>query len=316
MTSAITIGLAQIAPVWLLREPTIDKVVSWIQKGADQGCDVIAFGETLIPGYPYWTEHTDGARFNHPLQKEMFAHYVEQAVCIPEGHLDRICQIAKKTKTMVLAGCYERAMDRGGHSGYCSLVTISNEGEILNAHRKVMPTYEERLVWGIGDGHGLRTFRHGEFTIGGLNCWENWMPLMRAALQGQGEDLHFAVWPGNVRNTKDITRFMAMEGRSFVASVAGLLKKSDFPDEIPHVEVLRDSCPEVLANGGSCVAGPDGEWIIEPVDSKEQLLTVTLEYDFVRRERHNFDPAGHYSRPDVTELRINRARQSTVRIEE
>lgn len=140
------------------------------------------------------------------------------------------------------------------------------------------------------------------------------MPLPRTALYAQGEDLHIAVWPGSNHNTKDITRFIARESRSFVISVSSLMHKNDFPDTTPHVGQILSKAPEILANGGSCIAGPDGEWIVEPVLHKEGLIYQTLDFNRVYEERQNFDPVGHYSRPDVTKLIINRDRQSTIEI--
>lgn len=150
--------------------------------------------------------------------------------------------------------------------------------------------------------------------MGGLNCWENWMPLPRAALYGLGEDLHIAVWPGGDHNTKDITRFIARESRSFVVSVSSLMSKSDFSKDTPHLDRILENSPKVLANGGSCVAGPDGEWIIEPVLNKEGLIYQTIDFNRVLEERQNFDSVGHYSRPDVTQLSVNRERQSTIKL--
>ena len=179
-------------------------------------------------------------------------------------------------------------------------------------HRKLQPTYDERLTWAPGDGNGLQVHSLKEFTVGGLNCWENWMPLPRTALYGLGEDLHIAVWPGSDYNTKDITRFIARESRSFVISVSSLMQKTDFPSDVPYVDKIVKDAPEVLANGGSCIAGPDGEWIVEPVINKEGLIIETLDFNRVLEERQNFDVVGHYSRPDVTKLQVNRERQSTV----
>ena len=210
----------------------------------------------------------------------------------------------------------ERAANRGGHSLYCSLVYINEEGVIASVHRKLVPTYEERLVWSNGDGHGLRVHPLGAFTVGGLNCWENWMPLSRAALYAQGENLHIAVWPGKERNTTDITRHIARESRSFVISASGLLRKEDIPLSTPYYDEIVNSCPQVPANGGSCLAGPDGKWVIEPVTDREDLLTATIDHKEVRRERQNFDPSGHYSRPDVVQLRVNRKRQNLIDFED
>jgi len=312
----IKVGLAQIAPVWLNRSATIQKIVDYIGKAGEQDCDLIAFGEALLPGYPFWSERTDGARFNSEVQKELFAHYAQQAIHIPSGDLDPICAAARKQAVHVIVGTIERADDRGGHSLYCSLIYINKEGIISNVHRKLRPTYDERLNWAPGDGHGLRTFPLGNFTMGALNCWENWMPLTRTALYAQGEDLHVAIWPGSDRNTGDITRFMAMESRSYVISVSGLMRKEDIPSDIPHADLIKAEAEDIMANGGSCLAGPDGNWIIEPCIDKEALLIAELDHTEVLKERQNFDASGHYSRPDVTKLIVNRERQSIIGFED
>ena len=142
------------------------------------------------------------------------------------------------------------------------------------------------------------------------------MPLPRAALYGQGENLHIAVWPGSLHNTKDITRFIARESRSYVISVSSMMAQTDFPSNTPHLDKILESAPEVLANGGSCIAGPDGEWVVAPVIDEEGLIYQTLDFNRIYEERQNFDPAGHYSRPDVTRLEVNRRRQRTVDFED
>ena len=263
--SIIKVGLAQIAPVWLQKTETLEKVATWIESAAQQACRLVVFGEALVPGYPFWVERTDGARFESDLQKSLYAHYVEQGVCIEAGDLDDIRQLARNRGIAVYLGVMERAADRGGHSLYCSMVYIDDSGNIGSVHRKLMPTHEERLVWAIGDGNGLRTHKLGEFTIGGLNCWENWLPLARASLYAQGEDLHIAIWPGSARNTMEITRFIARESRSFVVSVSGLMRAADIPPGLPHAKALIASADATMANGGSCVASPTGEWLLEPV---------------------------------------------------
>jgi len=307
----LTVGLAQIAPCWLRREATLDKLVNWTDQAAAAGCELLAFGEALVPGYPFWVERTDGARFESRLQKELYAHYVNEAVDIAAGHLEPLTTLAAKRGIAVYVGIIEKTADRG-HSLYCSMVYIDASGKIASVHRKLMPTYEERLVWSCGDGHGLRTHPLGAFTVGGLNCWENWLPLARAALYAQGEDLHVAIWPGSQRNTQDITRFIAKESRSFVVSVSGLMRPEDIDPGLPHFDELSAACGDNLANGGSCIAGPDGEWLLPPETGTESLRIATLDHRRVLEERHNMDPAGHYSRPDVTRLTVNRKRQTTA----
>ena len=248
------------------------------------------------------------------MQKEIHAHYMQNAVQIEAGHLNGLFEAAAEHQIAVVLGCIERAADRGGHSLYAALVYIDAGGVIGSVHRKLMPTYEERLTWAPGDGHGLQVHTLGPFTVGGLNCWENWMPLARAALYGQGEDLHIAIWPGGLHNTQDITRFIALEARSYVVSASGLMRPSDFPPETPHLEAILDNCSDILANGGSCIAGPDGAWIVKPVVDEEKLIVAVLDHSTVLQERQNFDPAGHYARPDVTLLTVNRQRQNTLKI--
>lgn len=313
---SLTIALAQIAPVWFDREKTLEKVSSRISEAAERGCDLVAFGEALVPGYPFWLEYSNVTAFNSAFHKEFHAEYMNQAVCIERGDLRGVCDLARDRQIAVYLGIIERPPDRGGKSVYASLVYIGKDGEIGSVHRKLMPTYDERLTWATGDGHGLRVHELGEFTVGGLNCWENWMPLARTALYAQGEDLHVAVWPGNRRNTNDITRFIAKESRSFVASVSGLMRRSDLPAGLPNIDTIIANSPDFMADGGSCLAGPDGEWIIEPFCNEERLLIATIDHKRVREERQNFDPTGHYSRPDVLKLKVNRKRQAAAKFDD
>jgi nitrilase len=312
----LKVALSQISPVWLNKDQTLQKVAQFISQAADNKAELIVFGEGLVPGYPFWLALTQGAKWNLDVNKQLHAHYVSNSVCIENGDLDAICDLASQKNIAVYLGIIERPLDRGGKSIYASLVYIDATGKICSVHRKLQPTYDERLTWAPGDGHGLRVHKLKDFTVGGLNCWENWMPLPRAALYGQGEDLHVAVWPGSDHNTKDITRFIARESRSFVLSVSSVMTKNNFPEDTPYLQTLQSEAPDILANGGSCIAGPDGEWITQPVLNKEGNIYATLDFNRVLEERQNFDPVGHYSRPDVTQLQVNRSRQSTIKIDE
>lgn len=308
----IKLGLAQIAPIWLNKLKTQDKVISYMEMAKKEDCHLIIFGEAMMPGYPFWVELTDGAKFNSDIQKDIWAYYAEQAISIPDGDLQALQLKANELNIDLIIGSIERAGDRGGHSLYCSLIYIDAFGGIKNIHRKLMPTYEERLVWSQGDGHGLKVFPLEKFTLGALNCWENWMPLARTALYAMGEDLHVSIWPGNKRNTENLTRFIAEESRSYVVSVSGIFRNSDIGLDIPHADLIRENCPEFCANGGSCIAGPNGQWVIEPQVGEEGLFVAEIDHTQVRRERQNFDPTGHYSRPDVLQLKVNKDRQSTI----
>ncbi len=312
--NTLQIGMAQISPVWLNKEKTVDKIKSFIADAGRKKCELIVFGEGLLPGYPFWLSLTNGSEFNSTVQKEIHAHYIRNSIQIEAGELGEICKLSKEYNLAIYLGIVERAKNRGGHSLYCSLVYIDSKGEIKSVHRKLQPTYEERLTWAAGDGNGLQVHNLKHFCVGGLNCWENWMPLVRTALYGLGENLHVAVWPGSNYNTVDITKFIAKESRSFVVSVSGLMRVEDFPGDTPHLKKILKNAPAVIANGGSCIAGPDGEWIVAPIMEKEELIISTIDFNRVLQERQNFDPVGHYSRPDITKLTVNRERQSVLDI--
>ena len=314
LSDTIVVALAQLAPIWLDRDATIAKSVTAIADAAAQGARLIAFPEGFAPGYPFWIERTNGALFDSPVQKALFAHYLSEAVQVEAGHLAPVQDAARRGNIAVMYGCIERPGDRGGHSVYASLVYIDATGAIRSVHRKLVPTYEERLVWSPGDGHGLRVHALAPFTVGGLNCWENWIPMARAALYGLGEDLHVAVWPGSDYNTRDITRFIARESRSYVMSVSAVMTCGDIPAKVPHRDLIVAGGGDTLANGGSCIASPDGTWLAEPVIGVERVILSTIDHRRVREERQNFDPSGHYARPDVLQLSVDRRRQATVQV--
>ncbi len=312
----LQVALAQISPVWLNKNKTLDKVKTAMLEAYKEKAQLIVFGEGLLPGYPFWLALTNGAQWDLKINKVLHAHYAQNSINIENGDLDEVCALASQYKMAVYIGIIERASNRGGHSLYCSLVFINDQGVICSVHRKLQPTYDERLTWAPGDGNGLQVHSYKGFTLGGLNCWENWMPLPRAALYGMGENVHCAVWPGSEHNTKDITRFIARESRSYVISVSALMTKNDFPKDTPYFEELLDAAPDNLANGGSCVANPDGSWLIEPIVNSEGVFCTEIYLNRIYQERQNFDPSGHYSRPDVTQLHLNRERQSTLKVKE
>lgn len=300
------IAAAQTAPIWGNKEATTDRVVEWVQRAAEDGVDLVAFGETFLSGYAFWVTRTDGARWEAGDQKAAYAFYLEAAVTLDGPELQTIAGTVAETGVFTYLGITERSASRG--TVYATLVAIDPSNGIVSAHRKLMPTYEERLVWGTGDGHGLQVHDLGRARVGGLNCWENWLPTARHALYAQGMDLHVAAWPGSVELTEDITRFIAKEGRCFVLSAGALLRPGDIPDEFPlHAEALAGT-EDSFYNGGSAVAGPDGRWVVEPVADEERLVVADIDVTTVRGERQNFDPAGHYFRGDVFEVSVDRRR--------
>jgi len=304
----VRVAAAQAHPCWLDPTSTTKKVLVWLEDAAAQDVDLIAFPETFLSGYPFWLELTGGARFNDPIQKRAFGRYLEAAVQVDGPEVRQIAEAARDLGIFVYLGTTERGSGVARGTVFCTLLAIDPLSGVVGAHRKLMPTHEERLVWGAGDGAGLRVHEHAGGRIGGLNCWENWMPQARHALYSQGEDLHVSVWPGNPRNTADITRFIALEGRVFSLAVSGLISLDDVPEDFPLRDELREVETTYYCRGGSAVAAPDGSWLVEPVIEEERLIVVDLDLRRVSEERQNFDPTGHYSRPDVFRVEVDRRR--------
>jgi len=305
------VGIAQIAPVFLDRDATLRRVVARVDEAAQRGCKLVCFGEAIVPGYPVWLSRTGGARFDDTEQKQMHSRYLHESVDLEGGDLDVVCEAARRQSIAVVLGVAERAPDRGGHSLFCTAVVVQADGTIAGRHRKLVPTHEEGLIWAQGDGAGLATHEVGPFRVGVLNCWESWMPLARQALYAAGVDLLVVLWPGRQKLTEDVTRFVAQESRSWVVSACGLLREADLPANLPMRRRIAKP-NEVLNDGGSCIAAPDGAWHLQPRTLREDLITAELDPARVGQERQNFDPAGHYARPDVLHLRVDRRRLSAA----
>jgi len=288
-------------------------MVDWMTRAATEDVDLLAFGETFLAGYPFWVANTGGARFNDPDQKRAYAAYLEAAVEIDGPEVTRLAEAASDLGVFVYAGIMERGSNSATGTVFATLLAIRPGVGVVSAHRKLRPTWEERLVWGAGDGHGLRVhdLRSG-WRVGGLNCWENWMPTARYALYGGGENLHVSVWPGGVRNTQDITRFIALEGRVWSLAAGSLLSREDVPKDFALYDLLDEADAWPDYDGGSAIAAPDGSWAVAPVAGEERLVVADASLAAVRQERHNFDVTGHYSRPDVFGFTVERSRQDAV----
>jgi len=304
----VRIAAAQTAPAWGDKDATTKRVTEWIGRAADEGVELLAFGETFLSGYPFWVSRTDGARFDAADQKVAYAYYLEAAVEADGPELAAIAEAVRDHGVFTYLGITERGSGPGRGTVWCTLVAIDPARGIVSAHRKLSPTYEERLVWGTGDGAGLDVHDVAGTRAGGLLCWENWMPQARHALYAGGEDLHVAAWPGSTGLTRDATRFIAREGRVFVLSAGALLRAEDIPDGFPLREAALAGQTGLLYDGGSAVAGPGGEWVVEPVRGEERLVVADVDLARVREERQSFDPTGHYARPDVFEVHVNRRR--------
>ncbi len=303
-TRTIVVAAAQIAPVFLDRDATLDKICHYAEEAASQGSKLVVFPETVLPGYPYWTLTHDPLSHLGKFNRRLF----EEAVEIPSPCTDKLCETAKKTGCYLVVGLNERE----GGTLYNSQLFISDEGRILGCRRKLVPTSQERMVWGRGDGSDLPVYDTGIGVLGGLICYEHSNALFRYAVQAQGEQIHIASWPGGmpfINNIMDAAiRHYAFEAQCFVISVTSLLD-----DEI--LEQLADgSGTERLNKGGgySLIANPRGKVLAGPELEREGLITAELDLDEIADAKMIVDSSGHYARPDVVRLHVTRGKQAPL----
>jgi len=306
----VKVAAAQAHPAWLDKAANTKKTLTLLKQAADQDVELLAFPETFLSGYPFWVARTDGARFDDPRQKQAYAYYLDAAIEIPGPEVTLLAEAAADLGIFVYLGVTERGRAAGRGTVWCTLVAIAPGRGIVGTHRKLMPTYDERLVWGWGDGHGLRTHEAGTLRVSGLNCWENWMPQARTVLYAEGTDLHVGVWPGSRPMTETVTRFVALEGRVWSLAASGLLSIDDVPRDFPLYDELAANASGLIFDGGSGIVSPDGTWVSGPVVEREGLVTAEIDRDMVDRERLIFDPSGHYSRPDVLSTTVDRRRRA------
>lgn len=294
----------QAAPVLLDRQSSTDKACGLIAKAGEMGATVAAFGETWLPGYPRWVH----ARIPYQQRRELTARYLGAAVRIPGPETMQLCAAARDAGCDVVIGVAELDEASAG-TVYCTLLFISAEGEILGKHRKLKPTDAERTAWGEGDATGLRPYQRPYASISGLNCWEHNMVLPGYALMAQGTQAHVAAFPGHetepasMASTRQLllARAFASQAAAYVVLVGGLIH----PDDIAEPE-LRDVVATTQAmNGGSYIIDPTGDVIAGPAEG-EEILVADASLDAVRSAKAMCDVAGHYSRPDLLRLVVNR----------
>jgi nitrilase len=306
------IGAAQLRPAWLQPRKTTQKVIDTIEKAARQGIELLAFSEAFLSGYPFWLCRTNGAAFDDPLQKRAFAQFLDAAVEVPSEHIEAIVTACRDNKVSIYLGANERGRKAARGSIYCSLLAIHAEKGLVGVHRKLVPTFDERLCWAPGDGHGLDVHAFGDFRVGGLNCWENWMPLTRFAMYAGGEDVHIGVWPGNASVSHNATQLVALEGRVWSVNSSGLLSLSDVPADFALYDALRDDGVDAIFTGGSHIVSPAGDVVASATEGREEIIWFDADLESVRKERRNLDPSGHYFRPDVFRLSIDRTRHDAL----
>ena len=274
--------------------------VTAIEDAGAAGAALVAFPETWLPGYPAWLDVCrDAAIWDNPNVKAAYREHFEQSIAVPGLELDAVCAAARAAGIVVVMGAVERG-GSGKGTLYNVLLTIGRDGALLNHHRKLMPTFTERLVWGLGDGRGLNVTDVDGINVGGLICWEHWMPLPRQALHELEEQVHIAAWPQVKEMNLVASRHYAFEGRCFVLCTGALMRASQLPRSLERIGSIRDD--DYVLRGGSCVIGPDGSYVTEPLYDRAALIVTDIEIGRIAEERMTLDVAGHYARPDLLRL--------------
>jgi predicted amidohydrolase len=297
----VTVAIAQSAPVYLDKRASLAKALDLIQRAAKQGARLVAFGETWLAGYPAWLDVCPSAAlWQNPSAKDVFAMLRNNSITVPGEEVNLLSEAARDLKIAIVIGVNER-VDSGPGNGtlYNSLLTISDDGQLKNHHRKLVPTYTERLVWGNGDGRGLEAASTSVGRVGGLICWEHWMPLARMAMHNSGEHIHVAVWPTVHELHQLASRHYAFEGRCFVLAVGLMMPTEDLPRELQDGATFRAGNGQWIERGGSAIIGPDAQYVLDPVFDREELLVSDLDLAQIDREMMTFDVSGHYARPDL-----------------
>lgn len=295
------VAVAQVAPVFLNKELTVDKACKVIEEAGQKGAQLLVLPEAFVPGYPDWVwlvPNHQGAMLN-----DLYRQLVENAVSVPDESTDQLCKAAKDAGVNVVIGMHERNTEKSNSSLYNSLLFIDAEGMILGKHRKLIPTGGERLVWSRGDGSSLTSYDTSAGKIAGLICWENFMPLARNAIYEAGAQILATPTWDKSPNWLQTMQHVAREGGLFVLSSCMALKMDDIPDQY-EFKKLYPTEREWINVGNSCIIGPGGQILAGPLEAEEGILYADIDLHQILSAKRMFDVSGHYARPDVFEFNV------------
>jgi nitrilase len=301
MREPVTVACVQAEPAILDREATLDKVAALTAEAAGKGASLVVFPETFVPAYPSsaWAKRLAG--WGDEPAKAAFALLARESVAVPGPAADRLGEIAREHGVWLVTGVNEYDPARPG-TLYNALLYHAPDGSLALHHRKLVPTNHERLIWGPGDGGGLEAIETPLGRIGGLICWENYMPLARFSLYASGIEIYIASTADDGDAWQATLVHIARESRAFVVAPSHFQRAASYPEDFPLAELLEGR--DVVGRGGSAVLAPDGSYLAGPVYDREELLVAELDPDVLLAERQRFDPAGHYHRPDVLQLTV------------
>ena len=309
---SLHIAIIQHKPVHLNLAASLQKALLLIKEAAAAGAQLIVFGETWLSGYPSWIDHCpEIAIWNNEVTKEVFALMHSNSVDVNGDEMKMICEAAKEYGIILCMGINEKIKNGiGSGTIYNSFVLINEHGEIINHHRKLVPTFNEKLLYGNGDAEGLKTASSQWGNIGGLICWEHWMPLSRQALHNENEMIHIALWPTVHEMHQVASRQYAFEGRCFVIAAGQMMQAKEIPAALTLPEYLKNDPEKYILNGGSCVIDPKGNYLLTPQFDKEEILYCSIDnFDTAIKEKLTLDVSGHYNRWDIFDFTVDRKRK-------
>jgi len=300
MMNKIKIAAAQLTPVFLNKEKTIDKACNIISEAGKNGAKLIVFPEAFISGYPDWV-------WLYPPHKSkelnnLYVMLVKNAVSIPDNATDRLCKAAKQSKINVVMGMNERNIETSNSSLYNSILFIDDNGKMIGKHRKLMPTNCERLIWTQGNGSSLKSYKTSAGKLGGLICWENFIPLARNAIYESGTQILVSPTWDKGDDWLGSMQYIAREGGLFVISCCMTLHIDDLPEELKEIYPKNK---EWISTGNSCIIDPVGKIIAGPIDSKEIIIYADIDLNEIISAKRKFDVVGHYARPDIFNFSVN-----------
>ncbi|MET0404264.1 MAG: carbon-nitrogen hydrolase family protein, partial [Cystobacter sp.] len=300
----VRVAVVQAAPVLFERERTLERVAAWTDRAARTGARLVLFPEAYIPAYPRSLGFGFSVGSRTEAGRRLWQRYNEQSVDIPGPAVDRLGAIAREHGVFLVIGVIERdALTKG--TLYCTMLYFGPEGTLLARHRKLKPTGAERLIWGEGDGSTLSTVDTPFGRLGGLICWENYMPLARAAMYAKGVELYLAPTADSRDSWQATLRHISLEGRCFVLGSNQFVTRDMYPPEVLREEPLPADVPHVVSRGGSVILSPLGEVLAGPLWDEEGVLSADLDLGLLTRARLDFDVCGHYGRPDIFRLEVD-----------
>ena len=302
MDRPVTVACVQAEPAILDRAATLDRLEELAAEAAGNGAELVVFPETFVPVYPSSRWAKAFAGWQNAGAKEAFALLAQSSVAVGSPEEERLGAVARELGIWLVTGVNEVDAQRPG-TIYNSLLYHSPDGELALHHRKLVPTNHERLIWGQGDGRGLHAVETGFGRIGGLVCWENYMPLARVALYEAGVEIYIASTADDGDEWQSTLVHIARESRAYVVAPSHFQRASSYPDDFPLASELAGD--DALGRGGSAILAPNGSYLAGPLYGEEGILYAELDPSVLLAERQRFDPVGHYSRPDVLRLEVS-----------